>query len=47
MGFATFPGVGELLCYARVSTLEQNVDLQRDALVSGGLLTGVDPMALR
>ncbi len=35
-GFATFRGVGELLGYARVSTLEQNADLQRDALSAAG-----------
>jgi DNA invertase Pin-like site-specific DNA recombinase len=28
--------VGELLGYARVSTLEQNADLQRDALSAAG-----------
>ena len=31
-----FAGVGEALGYCRVSTLEQNADLQRDALVAAG-----------
>jgi DNA invertase Pin-like site-specific DNA recombinase len=35
-GIATLPGVAALLGYARVSTLEQNADLQRDALSAAG-----------
>src|SRR5207253_5435293 len=36
MGFATLPAMPRLLGYARVSTAEQNLDLQRDALERAG-----------
>lgn len=35
-GFGTFRAVGELLGYARVSTVEQNAELQTDALTAAG-----------
>src|SRR5260370_22492216 len=36
MGFATLPAMPRMLGYVRVSTAEQNLDLQRDALERAG-----------